>query len=91
MGESMTAMIWKAAWQQRSLALMSTGNLARFGDGPITQARGALPTHTLSPDFVHSPEWAASSMIHVTRRRAYGLRDEEHLRIRILTCMLSPL
>jgi hypothetical protein len=27
----------------------------------------------------------------VIQRRAYGLRDEEYLRLKILTCMLPPL
>jgi transposase len=25
------------------------------------------------------------------QRRAYGLRDEEYLRLKVLTCMLPPL
>ncbi len=29
--------------------------------------------------------------IRVIQRRAYGLRDEEDLRLKILTCMLPPL
>jgi transposase len=32
-----------------------------------------------------------NNKIRVLQRRAYGLRDEEHLRLKILTCMLPPL
>jgi len=27
----------------------------------------------------------------VIQRRAYGLRDEEYLRLKVLTCMLKPI
>jgi transposase len=32
-----------------------------------------------------------NNKIRVLQRRAYGLRDEEYLRLKILTCMLPPL
>jgi transposase len=32
-----------------------------------------------------------NTKIRVLQRRAYGLRDEEYLRLKVLTCMLSPL
>ncbi|MGH8576108.1 MAG: transposase [Gammaproteobacteria bacterium] len=32
-----------------------------------------------------------NNKIRVFQRRAYGLRDEEQLRLKILTCMLPPL
>ena len=32
-----------------------------------------------------------NNKIRVLQRRAYGLRDEEHLRLKILTCMLPAL
>jgi transposase len=32
-----------------------------------------------------------NNKIRVIQRRAYGLRDEEYLRLKILTCMLPPL
>ena len=32
-----------------------------------------------------------NSKIRVMQRRSYGLRDEESLRLRILTCMLDPI
>jgi transposase len=32
-----------------------------------------------------------NNKIRVIQRRAYGLRDEEYLRLKILTCMLDEL
>lgn len=32
-----------------------------------------------------------NNKIRVIQRRAYGLRDEEYLRLKILTCMLPKL
>jgi transposase len=32
-----------------------------------------------------------NNKIRVFQRRAYGLRDEEYLRLKVLTCMLPPL
>jgi transposase len=32
-----------------------------------------------------------NNMIRVLQRRAYGLRDEEYLRLKVLTCMLPEL
>ena len=32
-----------------------------------------------------------NNKIRVIQRRAYGLRDEEYLRLKILTCMLKPI
>ena len=32
-----------------------------------------------------------NNKIHVIQRRSYGLRDEEYLRLKILTCMLDPI
>lgn len=32
-----------------------------------------------------------NNKIRVIQRRAYGLHDEEYLRLKILTCMLAPL
>ena len=32
-----------------------------------------------------------NNKIHVIQRRSYGLRDEEYLRLKILTCMLEPI
>jgi transposase len=32
-----------------------------------------------------------NNKIHVIQRRAYGLRDQEYLRLKVLTCMLPAL
>jgi transposase len=32
-----------------------------------------------------------NNKIRVFQRRAYGLRDNEYLRLKVLTCMLPPL
>jgi Transposase len=45
------------------------------------------PENTVSPGFVEG----LSNNIRVIQRRAYGLRDEDYLRLKVLTCMLSEL
>jgi len=32
-----------------------------------------------------------NNTIRVIQRRRYGLRDEEYLRLKVLTCMLDPI
>lgn len=32
-----------------------------------------------------------NNKIRVIQRRSYGLRDEEYLRLKVLTCMLGPM
>ena len=32
-----------------------------------------------------------NNKIRVIQRRSYGLRDEEYLRLKVLTCMLDPI
>jgi transposase len=32
-----------------------------------------------------------NTKIRVLQRRAYGLRDQEYLRLKVLTCMLDPI
>jgi hypothetical protein len=44
-----------------------------------------LPTCTSFQDFPEAP------IFLVIQRRAYGLRDEEYLHLKILTGMLPPL
>jgi transposase len=41
----------------------------------------------LTPSFVEG----LNNKIRVIQRRAYGLRDEEYLRLKVLTCMLPEL
>jgi transposase len=45
------------------------------------------PENKVSFGFVKG----SNNEIHVIQRRAYGLRDEEYLRLKILTCMLPAL
>jgi transposase len=45
------------------------------------------PENKVSLGFVEG----LNILIRVIQRRAYGLRDEEYLRLKILTCMLPPL
>jgi transposase len=45
------------------------------------------PDNKISLGFVEG----LTNKIRVIQRRAYGLRDEEYLRLKILTCMLPPL
>ena len=45
------------------------------------------PENKVSLGFVEG----LNNKIRVIQRRAYGLRDEDYLRLKILTCMLPPL
>jgi len=45
------------------------------------------PENKVSLGFVEG----LNNKIRVIQRRAYGLRDEEYLRLKVLTCMLPPL
>ena len=45
------------------------------------------PENKVSLGFVEG----LNNKIRVFQRRAYGLRDEEYLRLKVLTCMLDPL
>ena len=45
------------------------------------------PENKVSLGFVEG----LNNKIRVIQRRAYGLRDEEYLRLKILTCMLPEL
>jgi transposase len=45
------------------------------------------PENKVSLGFVEG----LNNKIRVFQRRAYGLRDEEYLRLKVLTCMLPPL
>ncbi|MFC5583032.1 transposase, partial [Rhodanobacter terrae] len=46
-----------------------------------------LPENKVSLGFVEG----LNNKIRVIQRRAYGLRDEEYLRLKVLTCMLPEL
>jgi len=56
----------------------------RHWDGIAAYCR---PENKVSLGFVEG----LNNKIRVIQRRAYGLRDEEYLRLKILTCMLPAL
>ena len=64
------------------------GQLLRLAD-PVALRIAAicLPENKVSLGFVEG----LNNKIRVIQRRAYGLRDEEYLRLKVLTCMLRPL
>jgi transposase len=45
------------------------------------------PENKVPPGFVEG----LNNKIRVIQRRAYGLRNEEYLRLKVLTCMLPAL
>ena len=45
------------------------------------------PENNVALGFVEG----VNNKIRVIQRRSYGLRDEEYLRLKILTCMLDPI
>jgi transposase len=58
--------------------------IERHWDGIAAYSR---PENKVSLEFVEG----MNNKIRVIQRRAYGLRDEEYLRLKILTCMLKEL
>jgi transposase len=56
----------------------------RHWDGIAADCR---PENRVSLDFVEG----LNNKIRVFQRRAYGLRDQEYLRLKVLTCMLDSL
>jgi hypothetical protein len=57
---------------------------------PTPPPAGVTPTNSenkVSLGFVEG----LNNKIRVIQRRAYGLRDEEYLRLKVLTCMLPEL
>ena len=46
-----------------------------------------VPENTVSLGFVEG----LNNKIRVLQRRAYGLRDPEYLRLKVLTCMLPAI
>ena len=64
------------------------GQLLRLAD-PVALRIAAicLPENKVSLGFVEG----LNNKIRVIQRRAYGLRDEEYLRLKVLTCMLPAL
>jgi|GEM_PF-6696588 hypothetical protein len=58
--------------------------IERHWDGIAAYSR---PENKVSLGFVEG----LNNKIRVIQRRAYGLRDEEYLRLKILTCMLKEI
>ena len=75
-----------AAGRRRSKMLRtnsgSIGTIERHWDGIAAYCK---PENKVLLGFVEG----LNNKIRVLQRRAYGLRDEEYLRLKILTCMLQ--
>jgi transposase len=77
---------WRASlkWQRLPSYVKFAEMIDRHWDGIAAYCK---PENKLSLGFVEG----LNNKIRVIQRRAYGLRDEEYLRLKILTCMLPPL
>jgi len=64
-------------------------NFARYADPypNYRRVRETTPVYWSQLGFVEG----LNNKIRVIQRHAYGLRDEEYLRLKILTCMLPKL
>lgn len=77
---------WKAAlkWQRLKAYQKFVKMIEAHWDGIAAFCR---PENNVSLGFVEG----LNNKIRVIQRRAYGLRDEEYLRLKVLTCMLPPI
>ena len=77
---------WRAAlkWQRLAPYEKFAEMIDRHWDGIAAYCK---PENKVSLGFVEG----LNNKIRVIQRRAYGLRDEEYLRLKILTCMLPAL
>jgi len=77
---------WRASlkWQRLAPYEKFAEMIERHWDGIATYCQ---PENKVSLGFVEG----LNNKIRVIQRRAYGLRDEEYLRLKILTCMLPVL
>ena len=77
---------WKAAlkWQRLQPYEKFAQLIERHWEGIAAYCR---PENKVSLGFVEG----LNNKIRVIQRRAYGLRDEEYLRLKILTCMLPEI
>ena len=77
---------WKASlkWQRLKPYEKFAEMIERHWEGIAAYCR---PENKVPLGFVEG----LNNKIRVIQRRAYGLRDEEYLRLKILTCMLPPL
>jgi transposase len=76
---------WCAAlkWQRLKPYEKFAAMIERHWDGIAAYSK---PENKVSLGFVEG----LNNKIRVLQRRAYGLRDEEYLRLKVLTCMLPP-
>ena len=77
---------WRASlkWQRLKPYETFAEMIDRHWDGIAAYCK---PENTVALGFVE----AVNNKIRVMQRRSYGLRDEEHLRLNVLTCMLDPI
>ena len=77
---------WRAAlkWQRLTPYQKFAAMIDRHWDGIAAYCH---PENKVALGFVEG----LNNKIRVLQRRAYGLRDEEYLRLKVLTCMLSEL
>ena len=77
---------WRASlkWQRPEPYEKFAAMIERHWDGIAAYCR---PENKVSLGFVEG----VNNKIRVIQRRAYGLRDEEYLRLKVLTCMLPAL
>ena len=77
---------WRAAlkWQRLKPYEKFAGMIDRHWDGIAAWCK---PENKVSLGFVEG----LNNKIRVIQRRAYGIRDEEYLRLKVLTCRLPPL
>ena len=77
---------WRASlkWQRLEHYEKFAAKIDRHWDGIAAYCK---PENKVSLGFVEG----LNNKIRVIQRRAYGLRDEEYLRLKILTCMLPEL
>jgi len=77
---------WRASlkWQRLKPYEHFAQMIDRHWDGLAAYCQ---PENKVALGFVEG----LNNKIRVIQRRAYGLRDEEYLRLKILTCMLPPL
>lgn len=77
---------WKASlkWQRLKPYEKFAGMIERHWDGIAAYCK---PENKIALGFVEG----LNNKIRVFQRRAYGLKDEEYLRLKVLTCMLPKL
>jgi transposase len=77
---------WRASlkWQRLKPYEKFAAMIDRHWEGIAAYCK---PENKVALGFVEG----LNNKIRVIQRRAYGLRDEEYLRLKILTCMLPPL